>query len=160
MIKEDYVSFETAKLLKEKGFPQEYDMFHSLIYNEEDYEYEYEVSRMVTQTQTIKAGTLLSYPAGVPEPKCYCPTLQMAMKWLREVHSCYIVTYWEFKNYDENGNPVFKDIIWSYNIAIPKYNSARKGNGDYFDIESEKEDYTTYEEVCEAAITYCLENLI
>jgi len=88
------------------------------------------------------------------------PTLQMAMKWLRDVHSCYITTYWEFKNYNENGNPVFKDIIWSYNISIPKYNSARNGDGDYFDMDSEKEDYTTSEEACEAAIKYCLENLI
>ena len=38
MIKEAYCSFEVAKLLKEKGFPQEYDKFHSMVYNEEDYE--------------------------------------------------------------------------------------------------------------------------
>lgn len=46
MVTEDYVSFATAKLLKEKGFPQEYDIFHSMVYNEEDYEDEYEVQRM------------------------------------------------------------------------------------------------------------------
>lgn len=137
MIKEDYVSFETAKLLKEKGFDEE---CYTAYFN----------GKLVDYTMFgFCMGEIIN-----------APTLQMAMKWLREVHSCYIVTYWEFKNYDENGNPVFKDIIWSYNIAIPKYNSARKGDGDYFDIESEKEDYTTYEEVCEAAITYCLENLI
>ena len=89
-IQEDYVSFETAKLLKEKGFPQEYDIYHSLVYNEEDYEDDYEVQRMVLETKLVKAGTLLSYPVGVPEPKCYCPTLQMAMKWLRKVHHIYI----------------------------------------------------------------------
>ena len=84
MITEDYVSFEIAKLLKEKGFPQEYNKYHSMVYNEEDYENEYEVQRMVLETEIVKAGTLSSYPVGVPEPKCYCPTLQMAMKWLRE----------------------------------------------------------------------------
>lgn len=88
---EDYVSFEVAKLLKEKGFPQEYDEYHSMVYNEEDYEDEYEVQRMVLQTQLVKAGTLSSYPVGVPEPKCYCPTLQLVEKWLREVHHIYIV---------------------------------------------------------------------
>lgn len=46
MKKEDYVSFETAKLLKDRKFPQEYDMFHSLMYNEDNYEDEYEVNRM------------------------------------------------------------------------------------------------------------------
>lgn len=61
-ITEDYVSFEIAKLLKEKGFPQEYDRYHSLVYNEEDYEDEYEIQRMVLQTRLVKAGTLSSYP--------------------------------------------------------------------------------------------------
>ena len=65
MIKEAYCSFEVAKLLKEKGFPQDYDIYHSMIYNEKDYEDEYEVQRMVTETRFIKAGTLSSYPVGV-----------------------------------------------------------------------------------------------
>ena len=86
ILSEDYCSYEVAKLLKEKGFPQEYDIYHSMVYNEEDYEDEYEVQRMVLETKLVKAGTLSSYPIGVPEPKCYCPTLQMTMKWLREVH--------------------------------------------------------------------------
>jgi len=151
MIKEDYVSFETAKLLKEKGFDA--DTEHNMWYVVEKFS-----TGCHWNSCTYKVGDITREY----DEKCciVMPTLQMVMKWLREVHSCYIVTYWEFKNYDENGNPVFKDIIWSYNIAIPKYNSARRGDGDYFDIESEKEDYTTYEEVCEAAIKYCLENLI
>jgi hypothetical protein len=145
MIEEDYVSFETAKLLKEKGF------------DEMCFQYWHEKDNELVHSQSPHPIRNITNP-------CFfglaAPTLQMAMKWLREVHSCYINTYWEFKNYNENGNPVFKDIIWSYNISIPKYNSARKGDGDYFDMDSEKEDYTTYEEVCEAAIKYCLENLI
>ena len=87
---EDYVNFEIAKFLKEKGFPQEYDIYHSMVYNEEDYEDDYEVQRMVLETKLVKAGTLSSYPVGVPEPKCYAPTHQMAMKWLREVHNIFI----------------------------------------------------------------------
>ena len=35
---EDYCSYEVAKLLKEKGFPQKYDI---MVYNEEDYEDKY-----------------------------------------------------------------------------------------------------------------------
>ena len=92
---EDYVSFEIAKLLKEKGFPQDYDDYHALVYNEEDYEDEYEVQRMVLKTRIVKAGTLSSYPIGVPKPKCYCCTLQMAMKWLREVHKLHITILWD-----------------------------------------------------------------
>ena len=87
---EDYVSFEVAKLLKVEGFPQEYDKFNATVYNENDYEQEYEVQRMVLQTALVKAGTLCNYPAGVPDPKCYAPTLQMAAKWLRATHNIYI----------------------------------------------------------------------
>ena len=57
MITEDYCSYEVAKLLKEKGFPQEYDIYHSLVYNEDDYEDEYEVQRMVLETKLVKTGT-------------------------------------------------------------------------------------------------------
>lgn len=88
---EDYVSFETAKLLKENGFPQEYDEFNSMVYNEEDYEHEYEVQRMVTATKLVKAGTLSSYPAEVPKPKCYAPTYEEVLEWLRENHNIYIM---------------------------------------------------------------------
>lgn len=149
MIKEDYVSFETAKLLKEKGFPQKYNVYHAMVYNEEDYEDEYEVPRMVTETRLIKAGTLSSYPVGVPEPKCYSPTIQMAMKWLREVHN------------------IHADIIIEGNGSCLKYYSNIRPFkiiyatrlGDSIDtIEVGK--YNTYKEACEAAIKYCLINLI
>ena len=90
MITGDYCSYEVAKLLKEKGFPQEYDIYHSMVYNEEDYEDEYEVQRMVLQTQLVKAGTLSSYPVGVPEPKCYCPTHQETKRWLLKKHNIFI----------------------------------------------------------------------
>jgi len=137
MITEDYVSFETAKLLKKKGFPQEYDIYHSLVYNEEDYEDEYEVQRMVLETKLVKAGTLFSYPIGVPEPKCYCPTLQMAMKWLREVHRLFICV--------EIGVGAYVWNITNTTDHVVVYVDATVG---------------TYEEACEAAIKYCLENLI
>lgn len=148
MITEDYVSFEVAKLLKEKGFPQEYDVYHSMIYNEEDYEDEYEVQRMVLQTRLVKAGTLSSYPVGVPEPKCYCPTLQMAMKWLREVHNIMVSPYaLSLGYYFEIFDLTNRDITGCkslYKVGIPN-----------------KEDIlNTYEEAVEAAIKYCLENLI
>ena len=143
MIKEDYVSFETAKLLKKRGFPQEYDMFHSLIYNEEDYVDEYEVERMVTQTKVVKAGTLSSYPAGVPEPKCYCPTLQMARKWLREDKNVDIEISVYSKGFD--GTLTYCADILTYGSRLimeqPIINS-------------------TYEQTCEKAIQYALKNVL
>ena len=144
MITEDYVSFETAKLLKEKGFPQEYDEYHSMVYNEEDYENEYEVQRMVLETELVKAGTLSSYPVGVPEPKCYCPTLQLAMKWLREVHNLFIQI--------EFDPPIFSADIFKMN-EIDEYGGAKHIPPTFVNVKS-------YEDACEAAIKYCLENLI
>ena len=140
-ITEDYVSFEVARLLKKKGFPQEYDIYHSLVYNEEDYEDEYEVQRMVLETKFVKAGTLSSYPIGVPEPKCYCCTLQMAMKWLREVHNVAIV--------------ISPSMFWGkYNISIYK-----KGNDYPFGFDGDSL-IPSYEQACGVAIKYCLENFI
>lgn len=140
MIKEAYCSYEVAKLLKEKGFPQDYDIYHSMVYNEKDYEDEYEVQRMVIETRFIKAGTLSSYPVGVPEPKCYAPTHQMAMKWLREVHNIDICVF-----------PYQADYIsYSYKVKIYKNKEI------YLTITDSK----TYEEAVEAALKYCLENLI
>ena len=143
MITEDYVSFETAKLLKEKGFPQEYDIYHSMVYNEEDYEDEYEVQRMVLETKLVKAGTLSSYPVGVPEPKCYCPTLQMAMKWLREVHNLSVEVYRTACGYI------------GCIVSIPSGTDVKFLEEDGDDLPSGT--YTKWEYACEAAIKYCLD---
>ena len=67
------------------------------------------------------------------------PTLQMAMKWLRKVHNIHI---WVEPNHDKEGlyNAHVKVGWWSNNWAGISYN--------------------TYEKAVEAAIKYCLENLI
>jgi hypothetical protein len=142
MIEEAYVPFEIAKLLKMKGFPQEYDIYHSMVYNEEDYEDEYEVQRMVLETKLVKAGTLSSYPVGVPEPKCYCCTHQMAMRWLREMHNIHIdiCSIWDATH-------------WLYQVFVITPRTARN---PYVD----KILYTSYEQAIEAGIKYCLKNLI
>lgn len=63
-ITEDYVSYEVAKLLKEKGFEGICDYAYS---NKGNY---FEVDR-----------------SNFDEVYCLRPTHQMAMKWLREVHN-------------------------------------------------------------------------
>ena len=151
MITEDYVNFETAKLLKDKGFPQEYDDYHALVYNEEDYEDEYEVQRFVLEIKLVKAGTLSSYPIGVPEPKCYCCTLQMAMKWLREVHNIHITIYYSAFLYGTH------PYYWSIDKmdSIPRANTQIKTSTSTHDYS-----FAHYEKACESAIRYCLEHLI
>lgn len=146
MITEDYVSFETAKLLKEKGFDWDCKQVYDLV-----------------RPQSCADGKMYdSFPD--ENPNAYgelvsAPTLQMAMKWLREKHSCFITLSWDFDKYDDNRKPVFGKTNWQYNISIPKWNSARTGDGSYFDMYSEEE-FPTYEEALEASINYCLKNLI
>ena len=114
MITEDYVSFETAKLLKERGFDEAtfYD------YNERGTRWFEEV--LVNHNSQ----------GGVA-----CPTLQMAMKWLREVHHITI------------GITFSLDII-TYEIQKDEEFITAIGSS------------RSYEDMVEEAIKYCLENLI
>lgn len=118
MITEDYVSFEIAKLLKEKGFDE-----YCGYYNNDGEYWEYRV-------YNHRGEDYIS-----------APTLQMTMKWLREVHYLTI--------------DVFHFRDWKVNIkTIPD---------DYFTADysyPELKPAETYEQACEAAIKYCLENLI
>ena len=73
MIKEAYVSFETAKLLKEKGFDEKVST-HYLVHPSGFSEF-------------------FDKKDEFPEPEdvwLKCPTHQMAMKWLREEYNIYI----------------------------------------------------------------------
>ena len=106
MIQEDYVSFEVAKLLKEKGFDEECQKYYG------DYKYP-------------------------------CPTLQMAMKWLRKVHEIFIRPNTSF----------LYPIRYYYEIFC--YGDNLKTQQDVT-----TENFESPEEACEAAIRYCLENLI
>lgn len=130
MITEDYVSFETAKLLKEKGFNEKvicyYDDGGSLNLNK------------FVEFQCCNQG----YGSNI----FAAPTLQMAMKWLREVHNLCIEPYRTACGY-------------LYTISTIPYGSCkynpRKGGDD-----EESGQWTTYEKACETAIKYSLENLI
>ena len=82
MITEDYVSFETAKLLKEKGFASEVL---------EDGTYADECSK----SYDIYTGNFLHHCAK-HGGQVNAPSLQVALKWLRVVHGIHLgilVTY-------------------------------------------------------------------
>ena len=132
MITEDYVSFETAKLLKEKGFNEDCH-----------YAYHYYTHRPFyhRKMNDFNGGEY----RGLKDEWYSAPTLQMAMKWLREVHHCVIcVTPLTFYC----GELVSK---WGYCIWADDNTEVDEENSPRFE---------TYEEACEAAIKYCLENLI
>lgn len=124
MITEDYVSFETAKLMKEKDF----DICVSSFYDVDG-----EFSRKEADWNW-NIGSRYS-----------APTLQMAEKWLREVHHCVIcitpLTFYCGEIVSKWGYCIWADD----NTEVDEESSPR--------LES-------YEEAAESAIKYCLEKLI
>jgi hypothetical protein len=126
MITEDYISFETAKLLKEKGFDED-------------------IARVVNEEGEIDyLGSFQSSLAYLHHTWYRCPTLQMAMKWLREVHKILILVEYDC--------PVFSSDIYKMD-DIDEYGGARHIPPTFANCKN-------YEQACEAAIRYCLENLI
>ena len=134
MITEDYVSFETAKLLKEKEF---YGECFSMYLTPKPH------SGMgdPNEAKIAPHGRDSHYYDGYLY-QCEAPTLQMAMKWLREVHKLYC------------------DIRVGDGDFVIDIISLKDGEFGCEAAEPESCVYPTYEEACEAAIKYCLENLI
>ena len=122
MIQEDYVSFETAKLLKEKGFDESVNRFYETSTGQPS----------LVRSEYCRNSYTISYAA---------PTLQMAMKWLREKGIVITIDYNDDSDCEDNERYGFS-VYW---------NSLKK-----VDLAT----YTTYEEACEAAIKYCLINLV
>jgi hypothetical protein len=132
MITEDYVSFETAKLLKKKGFNYP--------------------CRVIYSPKGIVKHYLKEevYAHHLKGHKKLCPTLQMAMKWLREVHKLYVEVVPNPFNFEH------QDIQDGWGCEVTHLSDlSYDGNYEFF-----QKKYSTYEEACEAAIKYCLENLI
>jgi len=131
MIEEAYVSFEVAKLLKEKGFD--------------------EYCRYFYDCETPNTGYLSNkkYGESVHNSKVYdgrnlaaCPTHQVAMAWLREVHNIII-----------EPESVWNGKEWEYLLFVV---TPQNADSPYY----EHNPYKSYEECIEAALKYVLENLI
>lgn len=125
MIREDYCSFEVAKLLKEKGFGIE------------------EETRGYYPTKGDALGRLMfgtEYHHNTSQVQIAAPTHQMTMKWLRETHSIAI-------------EPMLLSHGWFCQIEKILEDFCK----EYI---NETDSYKTYEEAVDAALKYCLENLI
>lgn len=121
-MKEDYVSFDVAKFLKEKGF----DGKCLAIY--------YPDGRL----ETFDTPFNYNIPGGTSDV-ISAPTLQMAMKWLREIHK---IQLWAEPYEHEKGQ---------YNAYV---------RAKWFIHQWQGVGYKSNEEACEEAIKYCLENLV
>lgn len=127
MIEEDYVRFETAKLLKEKGFDEPV-MYHF-----------------------TPDGTQRKFQQAFYKDDIAQPTLQMAIKWLREVHNLHIITL-PYAPIDRPPyHPGEADVVYIGQIfkgIIP------------IDEVGRSIIKLSPEESCEAAIKYSLEKLV
>lgn len=140
-IREDYVSFEIAKLLKEKGF-EGYSIL--TIYDENA------ANAYIKELQENH----LPYSSDDPKLKEFYytqPTLQMTMKWLRIEHNIHI-------------EPHIVRTKYSYGY-MPNYIDLKELKQhfpfDEFDFSNaDKYACITYDKACEVTIKYCLENLI
>lgn len=127
-ITEDYVSFETAKLLKEKGFDESTSMVY-MSYGDLCRLNRYDSIRNSNYNDITK--NYFEYTA---------PTLQMTMKWLREVHNLWCEI-----------SPEGKGLWYREVYSLTDEEYIPNSNGHKI---------KSYEEACETAIKYCLENLI
>lgn len=131
MITEDYVSYEVAKLLKDRGF---------------DGETEHKIWYVIKQFSTGCHWNSCVYKVGdmTREYDNDCcismPTLQMACKWLREVYNVVI----------EINSIWIVGFGYNYIARIVVEGESKKC----------LKHYNYYEEAVEAALKYSLENLI
>lgn len=131
-ITEDYVDFETAKLLKEKGFIAECSRWYLIRFPEKG---------------------LMTKGFATDDEYIPAPTLQTAMKWLREVYHITInaVPYAPLDRHPTH-HLGEADLVYIAHIFVNADVQHRKGSANITRL--------TYEEAIEASLKYTLENLI
>ena len=148
-ITEDYVSFETAKLLKEKGFKEWCRRCYgvAVLHNGEDISFDEECDLKdegrENEIEYVEGGTFYYLNCNNDDEDTNvwaAPTLQMAMKWLREVKHYYIQVS------IQNDGTYIGYIYRTDGFPYVGWDKRRV-----------KE---TPEEAYETTIKYCLENLI
>lgn len=136
MITEDYCSFETAVLLKEKGF----DIPCGKHY--------YQYGEISPYTDNVVNWN-------IPEDDYYsCPSQSLALKWLREIHHVEILITYGFPFI--NGKQLYK-YFW---CPVKVTDTGLEYPMDGPSVEFTEEMSDTYEEACENGIKWVLENLI
>ena len=138
MIQEAYCSFEVSKLLKEKGFNELCGRYYSSQFNE---------------MRTVGDICMMSWNSISDEYEYISiPTHQMAMAWLREKHNLYIGINIEVGDIQMLPSYDFEETVLGYTFVI--YNKET-----LIWVFKDKTP-RSYEDAVEAALKYCLENLI
>jgi hypothetical protein len=139
-MKDEYVKFGTAKLLKEKGFDEHCHMVHINNHNSL-------IGKVISNSELT---TTREYKFYKDKENCITiPTQQMACCWLREEHKIHITA--EPLEMFKQERIVYEPIIYLLN------------DFDDFALEYETirlKECDTNEDAIEAALLYSLENLI
>ena len=139
MITEDYVSFEVAKLLRDKRF--DVKCIYYYIQTKEMFKIDTRYHTALTTQELLDLQII-----GEKEDRYAAPTQAIAMRWLREVHNLSVEVYRTACGYI------------GCITAIPSGTDIKFLETDGDDLASGA--YTKWEYACEAAIKYCLEHLI
>lgn len=140
----EFVSFEVAKKLEEKGFKQSYNIFgYKLIFSDEN---------------TIKfisdIGAYENEYFGINIP---CPSISQVLEWLREEKNIHItiLVITDFST-DVDNNICEEWSFWSFYVT-----NLNDGSTIYDDCQRiDSIEYQSYEESAIAGIKYVLDNLI
>ena len=140
-IEENYVSFETAELLKENGFNEETEYVFSN--NGELLRLSQFGIKDLTNADCNDYHTWKLPIEGIASI-ISAPTLQMAMKWLVRKHRLYV-----------NVAPSVEDCHWTerWHSYVEELNK-RYPFGRFIGT------FNSHEQACEEAIKYCLKHLI
>ena len=176
MITEDYVSFEIAKLLKEKGFKNWcYRCYGTAVCHKGvpisfDEECDLKDEGREDEIEYIEGGCLYDFGCDnrkEDENLYAAPTHQRAIKWIEEVHHILVIvdyiyectsTSWVYKIYrlGENGKP---ERCAVKGISYDDNNNPTEHIVGYRDYELSYKDYATRKEAEDEGIRYVLENL-
>lgn len=131
----DFVSFEIAKKLKEKGFRW------GCLYRYRNYSKTLHPNRVETKfAREVKYSEFYNCFNSYIDNDIDAPTISQVLKWLREEKKIHICI-----SYSDNIN-----TMWEYEVILldgALYQNADSG-------------YNSYEEAAFAGIEYCLNNLI
>ena len=130
MIEESYVSFDTAKLLKEAGFDVPCNSYYELENGE------------VVRKDSIGSSDYNAYEDTV----CSRPTQALAARWLREVHDTFV----KMERVGSFDGKEFR-FYWSFSIISVSTACLKSISGGRYD---------GYEEALEVGIVQVLERII
>ena len=140
----EFLSFDLAKKLKEKGFVCDLPF---AMYNELG-----QFALLTTSAPIRKAESGYTYRdyydyEDFDENDFIAPTIAQVLKWLREEKNIHI-------------SPVLWGMGWY--VDIQSFTKETDEDYVYYDVDNKFQsiDYETYEEAVIAGVNYCLENLI